>query len=104
MSTFMGLDVGFFFLETEMGITDLREKIDKLDDQILYLLNERARLAQQIGDFKRMDGQLIFDRNRETTLLTRIQVLNKGPLDDNQIRTIFTAIVIACRDLQINKL
>lgn len=87
-----------------MGITDLREKIDELDDQILYLLNERARFAQQIGEFKRKDGQLIFDQNREITLLNRIQALNKGPLNDNQIRTIFTAIVIACRDLQINKL
>lgn len=83
-----------------MNITELREKIDKLDQRMLEMLNERAQIAQEIGAFKRKNGLTILDRNRETVVLDRLKALNKGPLTDDNIQNIFSAIIIACRDLQ----
>ncbi len=93
-----------FLFGAEFYIAVLREKIDELDKQILDLLNERARIAQQIGEFKLKTGQLILDRDRETVIHNRMKALNKGPLADDNIRSIFTSIIIACRDLQTKKL
>ena len=35
-----------------MTLPELREAIDKLDDELLRLLNERARLVQEVGRLK----------------------------------------------------
>lgn len=83
-----------------MNIAVLREKIDELDGQMLEVLNKRAWLAQQIGELKLKTGQSILDQNREAVLLERLKSLNKGPLTDDNIQEIFSAIIGACRDLQ----
>ena len=38
------------------GLADLRQQIDALDRQLLTLLNQRAHLAEQVGDIKRAEG------------------------------------------------
>jgi chorismate mutase/prephenate dehydratase len=37
-------------------LTDIREKIDTIDSQLLKLLNERATLALEVGRIKSRDG------------------------------------------------
>ncbi|MXZ09782.1 MAG: chorismate mutase [Gemmatimonadetes bacterium] len=70
-----------------------REKIDALDDQILELLNERARYALSVGKIKRAEGLPFHVPERETLILNRIRELNSGPLSHEAAQRIFRQII-----------
>ena len=42
------------------SIAELRTAIDTLDQQLLQLLNQRATLANAIGDIKRQEGSQVY--------------------------------------------
>ncbi|MFA7557034.1 MAG: chorismate mutase, partial [Hydrogenophaga sp.] len=42
-------------VQTE-ALAALRTQIDSLDRQLLALLNQRARVAEQVGELKRQEG------------------------------------------------
>jgi len=86
-----------------MGIDILRKQIDAIDQQLLELLNERARLAQQIGAEKQQLGLPVFVPEREQQILDRLQQLNPGPLTAFAIREIFALIIQSCRFLETAK-
>lgn len=50
-------------------IADLRVAIDALDKQLLHTLNQRAALANEVGDIKRKEGSQIFrpERRRKSS-------------------------------------
>ncbi|MDE2697315.1 MAG: chorismate mutase [Gemmatimonadota bacterium] len=70
-----------------------REKIDALDDQILELLNERARCALSVGKIKCAEGLPFHVPERETLILNRIRELNSGPLSHEAAQRIFRQII-----------
>ena len=59
----------------------LRTNIDKLDLQILKLINERAALASEIGKIKNDHGSEVFSPAREEEVFQNEMDANKGPLD-----------------------
>lgn len=48
-----------------MTLKELREKIDALDLEIVYLLVERFKVARQIGEYKSRNSLPVLDRARE---------------------------------------
>lgn len=54
-----------------MGLDELRAEIDKIDDQMVYLLGERLKLVQRIGELK-INRRGIKDANREEQILRRV--------------------------------
>lgn len=83
-------------------MTDLlkqfREKIDAIDSQILKLVNERAKLAREIGHVKE-DG-VIYRPEREAQVLRTMQAANEGPLSSEAVSHIFRAVMSNCRALE----
>ena len=55
-----------------------RDQIDAIDEQVLKLVNERAKLARTIGSLK--DDGVIYRPEREAQVLRRLQANNQGPL------------------------
>ena len=82
------------------SLDDLRKKIDRLDEGLLKLLNERGQLVGQIGKLKEKSSQAVFVPSREKILLERLKGLNRGPLSNDAIQDVFNEIVHACRSLQ----
>jgi chorismate mutase/prephenate dehydratase len=82
------------------SLKTLRSQIDKLDLQILKLVNERAHLASEIGRIKSENGGEIFSPSREEEVLQNVLQANKGPLDDATIRAIYREIMSGARALQ----
>jgi chorismate mutase-like protein len=80
----------------------LREAIDALDGQIVDLLNERARLAQEIGRIKERSGHPVYVPGRAEQLMRRLAVRNKGPLTEQAIRAIYREIMSASLALEKN--
>ena len=67
------------------GLSGLRQQIDALDRQLLDMLNQRAHLAEQVGDIKRAEGSPFFRPDRVAQVLEKIQQLNPGPLKNNHV-------------------
>jgi chorismate mutase/prephenate dehydratase len=85
------------------SLRSLRTQIDKLDLQILKLVNERASVAAEIGKLKTDNGDDVFSPAREEEVLQNVLAVNdknKGPLDANTIRAIFREIMSGSRALQ----
>jgi chorismate mutase / prephenate dehydratase len=86
--------------KTLAQIKSLRSAIDKLDLQILKLVNERADSAADIGRLKSENSSEVFNPVREEEVLKNILEANKGPLDEVTIRAIFREIISGSRALQ----
>ncbi|HSX05186.1 MAG TPA: chorismate mutase [Candidatus Saccharimonadales bacterium] len=82
-------------------IGSIREQINSLDEKIVGLLNERAKLALELGRIKATLGQKTYDPIREGAVIANIDRLNKGPLPKGSIEDIYRSIMTACREIQI---
>ncbi len=84
----------------EDPLREHRDAIDRLDRQLVALLNERARSAQAIGAAKVASGQAIFVPHREQEVFNKICGLNDGPLSDHTVRAIWREIMSGCIALE----
>ncbi|MBP2669208.1 MAG: Chorismate mutase [Deltaproteobacteria bacterium] len=83
-----------------MEIDEIRKRIDLLDDVLLRVFNERARLALEIGHRKKGLGLPVFDPAREKRIFARMKGDNPGPLDDGAIVRLFERVVDESRRLE----
>jgi chorismate mutase/prephenate dehydratase len=83
-----------------MNIPEHRKAIDKLDAQIVRLLNERTRHVLQIGELKVKAGESIYAPHRERVILQRIGKLNQGPIKDEALRAIYREIMSSALSLE----
>lgn len=75
-----------------------RDQIDAIDEQVLKLVNERAKLARAIGGLK--DDGVIYRPEREAQVLRRLQANNTGPLSNEAVSNIFRSVMSNCRALE----
>ena len=83
-----------------MSIPEHRKVIDRLDEQIVRLLNERTRHVLAIGSIKLKAGEEIYAPHRERAVLERICGLNQGPMTDDQLGTIYREIMSSALALE----
>lgn len=82
-------------------LSKLRERIDQLDEQLQLLLNERAKLAQEVAQAKNKSDDTNFYRaEREAQVLRVVKERNKGPLSSEEIARLFREIMSACLALE----
>jgi len=79
-------------------LAEIRGRIDEIDERIQSLINERARLAQQVGKSK---GELAsavdyYRPEREAEVLRGVQARNAGPIRDEEMLRLFREIMSAC--------
>jgi chorismate mutase/prephenate dehydratase len=86
--------------EARNRIEALRRNIDDIDARLLDLLNERMTLARRIGEYKAAAGHAIVDKAREDNMLQALSARNPGPLDEDELRKIFSDIIGAARQVQ----
>lgn len=86
--------------QRKQGIAPLRRLIDKLDDQILASLNERAKIAMQIGKLKKDSLSGLHAPAREIEIYERLSRVNKGPFPNEALRTVFREIISASLSLE----
>jgi chorismate mutase/prephenate dehydratase len=78
----------------------LRDQIDGLDKQLLELLNQRARVAEQVGEIKRAEGTPFFRPDRVAQVIDKIRAANPGPLKAEHVAAIWREIMSACLALE----
>ena len=83
-----------------MHIPEHRQAIDRLDAQIVRLLNERTKHVLAIGEMKLKAGEEIYVPARERIVLNRIARLNKGPMTDEQFSAIYREVMSSALALE----
>lgn len=81
-------------------LRQLRDAIDTIDGKLLALLNDRARLAQEIGLIKERNGRPVYAPERAEQLMRRLAEQSTGPLDAAAIRAIYIEIMSASLALE----
>jgi chorismate mutase len=82
------------------NIDDLREQIDSIDDELLRLFNERAKLVLEIGKMKKDQGLPIHIPSREEQIIGRVQQENPGPLPPTSIARLYQQLLQESRTLE----
>ena len=78
----------------------LRVQIDSIDQQLLALLNQRAHVAEKVGEIKRAEGSPFFRPDRVAQVIEKIQGANQGPLLNQHVASIWREIMSACLALE----
>ena len=69
-----------------------RQKIDKINLEILRLLSLRGQIAKDVGHIKISMGLSDYDPKRELEMLQALTDANEGPFDDATIKSLFKNI------------
>ncbi len=80
-------------------ISTYREKIDRLDRQIVELLNKRVEIASDIWRVKEKAGNNVFDPIREKSILAKLKKVNKN-IPEKSLENIFREIISAIRNTE----
>jgi chorismate mutase/prephenate dehydratase len=83
-----------------MDLHLIREQIDRLDQQLVELLNERLGLAAEIGKLKRSQGGQIYVAEREDAVMRKVTGQNQGPIKHDALKAIYREIMSAAIALE----
>lgn len=83
-----------------MTIEERRAEIDRIDSDLLHILNRRAHVACELAVLKRANGTALCDPQRELQVVQRAQQGNRGPLSDQAVARIFRVVIEESRQLE----
>ncbi|HVT46096.1 MAG TPA: chorismate mutase [Thermoanaerobaculia bacterium] len=84
----------------ESELERLRDAIDRVDEVLVKLLNQRARYAIEIGEIKALLRMAIYSPEREKEVLSNVERWCGGPLDADSIRRLFERIIDESRRVE----
>jgi chorismate mutase len=87
-------------IDAEHDLTRLRDAIDRVDEVIVRLLNQRAKYAIEIGELKGVLGLPVYAPEREKEVLQHVERTSDGPLDPATVRRLFERIIDESRRVE----
>ncbi|MCE2727274.1 MAG: chorismate mutase [Planctomycetaceae bacterium] len=82
------------------GLAALRAQIDRIDRELVGLMNARAEVARQIGHIKKSSGQETYDPSREEMVLERVTATNQGPLSADSLKAVYRELISGSRAIE----
>ncbi len=83
-----------------MDLNNTREKIDRIDQEIVKLFEDRMKLSKEVAAYKIETGKAVLDKEREESKLSALQDLVKDPYNSYLVRELFTQIMSMSRKYQ----
>jgi len=80
---------------------ELRSKIDKIDEQLLELFNQRMKVVRQVGQFKRATKTAVYRPEREKAIIERLCKINQGTLTEKAIEAIYLEVFAVSRNFEL---
>jgi chorismate mutase len=87
-------------IDAEAELKRLRDAIDRVDEVLVKLLNQRAKYAVEIGELKGHLSLPVYSPDREKEVLRHVEATSEGPLDDPAIRRLFERIIDESRRVE----
>ena len=82
-----------------MGLEDKRKKIDKIDENIVHLLDQRAKVVREIGNEKQKAGVPIYNPAREKQIFDKLKSY-KATVPKKGLESIFREIISTFRSME----
>ena len=76
-----------------MDLTELRNNIDRIDRNIVKLLNERFEYVKGVGEWKNSNSHAIYVPEREKALLEKLESINTGPVQNTTLKAIYREVM-----------
>ena len=86
------------------SLEELREQLDKIDDKIAELYEERMEVCARVGEYKIQAGRKVFDRQREKEKLADVASRVKGEFNRKGIQELYQQLMSMSRKLQYQQL
>jgi chorismate mutase len=80
-------------------IAGLRAAIDGIDERIVGLLNDRAKIALEIRGLKPQANLSLYDPKREEEIFANLAKWNDGPLYADNLREVYEAVLHVMKEL-----
>ena len=77
------------------NLESLRDEIDRIDEQVVGLLNDRVQAAVKIGQIKDKLGVAPYDPAREEQVFEKLLAISEGPMQADSLRTIYREVISA---------
>jgi len=84
-----------------MNLENLRGEIDRLDEELLQLLNQRMEVVRKVGVLKHKSGGAIYRPEREKAIINKMNSLNNGLLTPSAIEALYLEIFAVSRNLEL---
>lgn len=81
----------------------IRENIDKVDKQLVELLEKRIELVKEVGLYKSQRGLPVYDGNREEKVIEKYKSYLKNDIYYEYIEELCYNIMKVCKDVQKNE-
>lgn len=85
-------------------LQECRKAIDRLDDAMIRLLNQRMEVVKRVGEIKHDSGTAVYRPEREKAIIERLDSISKaegGELNDAAIEAIFLEIFAVSRNIEL---
>ena len=86
--------------DAESELMRLRDAIDRVDEVLVKLLNQRAKYAVEIGEIKGVLSLPIYVPEREKQVLAHAAQTSLGPLEPAAVRRLFERIIDESRRVE----
>ncbi len=77
-----------------------RDRIDEIDLELVKLLNERTKCAEEIGKIKLLLGLDAYSPEREEEVKRNVTAANCGPLSAKAVQRLFERIIDESRSVE----
>lgn len=84
----------------EQNLDNLREKIDKIDEKILKLYEERMTICEKIGEYKKANGIPAYDEDREAEKLDKVFAAVENKKYEDGAAQLFLCLMQASTEMQ----
>lgn len=78
-------------------LNEYRKELNRVDDQLVQLLNERYATCVKIGKHKKEIGMEVLDSNREQAVIDRVSAFEDYP---GMVAVVWPSIMAFSRTLQ----
>ena len=77
-----------------MGLQEHRSEIERIDEEIIRLINRRIGISKKIFESKRAEGEPIIDPEREKKVLSKaMDLATELNLDTGAVKSIFETLI-----------
>lgn len=85
-------------------LEELRSQLDRIDDQIVKLFEERMNVCEKVGEYKVESGRKVFDRQRENSKLSDVASKVSTEFHKKCVRELYQQMMSMSRKLQYQQL